>query len=89
MKLIVTQATEADVSLDVPFRALLATGVKMRDGGKVIAAAERAFVARFDKYRAPARHSSRNNRQLHIGGPGSSPVDRDRGDDGSRVIRAI
>jgi ribosome-binding protein aMBF1 (putative translation factor) len=33
------EAAEADVSLDLLFRALLATGAKMREVGKLIAAA--------------------------------------------------
>lgn len=33
------EAAEADVSLDLLFRALLATGVRMQDVGKLIAAA--------------------------------------------------
>lgn len=33
------EAAEADVSLDLLFRALLATGAKMRDVGKLVSAA--------------------------------------------------
>lgn len=33
------EAAEADVSLDLLFRALLATGARMRDVGKLVAAA--------------------------------------------------